>query len=191
MKNNHPKILTALIFALIIAGCKKQEKVVSPPVPGNELITTIKIRLQNTANPNDTIWAIWRDISNGAHPADTSKAIINLKISSSYHASVYFFDETKNPAEDITPDIRARSNFHSYWFLKTGALNSNLTVTPTDHDTNNPPLPVGLEDSFVTSSLAAAGRLEGVLRHQPNSKNGTFAPGSTDSDVFFLVNILP
>ena len=176
---------------LFISSCKKEEKVVSPPVPGNELMTTVKIRLQNAANANDTIWAVWKDLSNGANPPDTSHAVINLKVSSTYKASVYFFDETKTPAVDITPEIRERANYHSYWFFKTGAISGNLTITATDHDSNNPPLPLGLLDDFVTNATAGNGRLEGVLRHQPNSKNGTFAPGSTDSDVFFRLNIIP
>jgi hypothetical protein len=155
-------------------------------------MTTIKIRLQNTANANDTIWAVWKDLTpDDTNPPDTSMAIINIKASSTYTASVHMYDETKSPVEEITSEIKERANYHSYWFFAAGAISSNLTITATDHDTNTPPLPVGLENSFVTTSTVCSGRLEGVLRHQPNSKNGTFAPGSTDSDVFFTLNIIP
>ena len=64
----------------------------------------------------------------------------------------------------------------------------NLTVTRTDLDTNNPPLQIGLQDKYVTGA-ASSGILRVVLRHQPNAKNGTFDPGSTDLDVTYAVTI--
>jgi hypothetical protein len=64
----------------------------------------------------------------------------------------------------------------------------NLTVTRTDMDNNNPPLQIGLQDQFVTGA-ASTGTLRFVLRHQPNAKNGTYAPGSTDFDFTLAVSI--
>ena len=64
----------------------------------------------------------------------------------------------------------------------------NLTVSRTDQDTNNPPLQIGLQDSFVTGA-ASSGILRVVLRHQPNAKNGTYDPGSTDLDVTYAVTV--
>lgn len=64
----------------------------------------------------------------------------------------------------------------------------NLTVTRTDLDNNNPPLQIGLTDNFVTGS-ASTGILRVVLRHQPNAKNGTYDPGSSDFDVTYAVSI--
>lgn len=64
----------------------------------------------------------------------------------------------------------------------------NLTVSRTDLDNNNPPLQIGLQDKFVTGS-ASSGILRVVLRHQPNAKNGTYDPGSTDFDVTYAVTV--
>lgn len=64
----------------------------------------------------------------------------------------------------------------------------NLTVTRTDQDSNNPPLGIGLRDNFVTGA-GSTGILRVVLRHQPNAKNGTYDPGSTDLDVTYAVSI--
>ncbi|HET6255412.1 MAG TPA: hypothetical protein VFE32_15135 [Puia sp.] len=64
----------------------------------------------------------------------------------------------------------------------------NLTVSRTDEDTNKPPLQVGLNDNFVTGA-ASQGILRVVLRHQPNAKNGTYDPGSTDFDVTYAVTV--
>ena len=64
----------------------------------------------------------------------------------------------------------------------------NLTVSRTDEDSNNPPLQIGLQDNFVTGA-ASSGILRTVLRHQPNAKNGTYDPGSTDFDVTYAVTV--
>jgi hypothetical protein len=64
----------------------------------------------------------------------------------------------------------------------------NLTVTRTDLDNNIPPLQIGLQDQFVTRA-ASTGILRVVLRHQPNAKNGTYPPGSSDLDVTYSVQI--
>lgn len=64
----------------------------------------------------------------------------------------------------------------------------NLTVTRLDMDNNTPPLQVGLQDQFVTGP-ASNGTLRVVLRHQPNAKNGTYDPGSTDLDITLAITI--
>jgi hypothetical protein len=64
----------------------------------------------------------------------------------------------------------------------------NLVVTRTDMDNNNPPLQIGILTQWVTGA-ASSGIIRIVQRHQPNAKNGTYAPGSTDFDVTFAVNI--
>ena len=58
----------------------------------------------------------------------------------------------------------------------------------TDVDNNQTPLPVGLTSQFKTGA-ASTGYLQVVLRHQPNVKDGTFAPGSTDFNAGFKVTI--
>jgi hypothetical protein len=64
----------------------------------------------------------------------------------------------------------------------------NLVVTRTDLDNNNPPMQIGIHTKFVTGA-ASSGILRVVQRHQPNAKNGTYAPGSTDFDITFAVYI--
>jgi len=64
----------------------------------------------------------------------------------------------------------------------------NLIVTRTDLDNNIPPMQIGLKDQYVTGA-ASTGILRVVLRHQPNAKNGTYPPGSTDLDITYAVKI--
>ena len=170
--------------------CKKDEQVVTPPIPGEEYITTVKLRVENLATPNDTMWATWKDLTpDDTNAPDTTLAILSVKKNNSYKLAVYILDETKSPAVDITPDIRERGNYHRFFLIPTSSIASKVVVTPTDYDSNSPALYIGLNNLVTISDTIASGKLEGILKHQPNTKDGTLAPGSTDIDVFFQFNI--
>ena len=209
---------TALLAALGLAGCNKDEEVVAPSV-ANEAITTMTLTVVNAANASDTQTATWEQLLDAqgnpvASGPNYSQANLNLKANTTYNVTVGLLDKTQTPTFDVGAEIKERANIHSFFFqplptsqalvipAPTGSdtyplpiptpLPSgnplNLTVTRTDTDTNNPPLPVGLTDRFVTGA-ASNGYLRVVLRHQPNAKDGTFAPGSTDFDAGFKVAI--
>ncbi|HET8573693.1 MAG TPA: hypothetical protein VFL76_07465 [Edaphocola sp.] len=180
--------LAALGLALALwTSCNKDEQVVSPPLPGNEFMTTVKLIAVNANDPSDADTASWVDLDPaGSRQPDLSNAFLDLKANATYNVQLQFWDESKTPAEDITPEIKERANYHLICFTPQGGL--NLTVNRTDHDGNNPPLPVGLQDNFVTGA-ASSGDLNVKLRHQPNVKDGTCDPGSTDADVDFQINI--
>ncbi len=182
-------LIAATVAMLLIASCKKEEKTVTPAPPGNEFLTTTILTCINTNAPYDTTVGTWRDLTpDDTNPPDTSKAVLNLKKNTVYHVSIGLLDETKSPSGDIGSDILARGNYHLFCFNTSSSLGSNLAVTRTDHDTNNPPLAIGLKDDFTTTNVGD-GFLEVILRHQPNLKNGSCDPGSTDLDVNFRIHI--
>lgn len=201
-----------------LAGCNKDEEVVSPSV-ANEAITTMTLTATNAANASDTQTAIWEQLLDAqGNPVATgpnvSQANLNLKPNATYNVTVGLLDKTQTPTFDVGAEIKDRANIHSFFFQPLPTLQTlvipaptgadtyplpiptplpagnplNLTVNRTDLDTNTTPLPVGLTDQFVTGA-ASTGYLRVVLRHQPNVKNGTFAPGSTDFDAGFAVKI--
>ena len=175
---------TLFMLLLLLNSCKKEEKTVSPPLPGNEFLTTVKLVATNAANSSDVQTVSVKQLPD--QPVDYSNATLNIKKNATYHVQVYFLDETTSPAGDITADIRERENYHLICFNVTGIA---LTVSRTDMDTNTPPLPIGLSDDFVTGATGT-GSLNVQLRHQPNAKNGTCDPGSSDADVDFPVNVI-
>jgi hypothetical protein len=207
-----------LLFAgslLFMTGCNKKESTVTPAPPSNEFLTTVELKLTNTANASDIVLAIWRQLDpTGTANPDTSKALLNLKANATYSAQVILLDETQSPAANVSDEIKDRVNYHLFFFQPTPISQSNLiisntstdipvsdgtvvsatgpylnlVVSRTDLDNNNPPLQVGLTDNFVTGA-ASNGWLRVVLRHQPNVKNGTYDPGSADLDVNFKVTI--
>lgn len=208
--------MAGLLAAL--AGCNKNEEVVAPAV-ANEAITTLTLTLANAATPGDVQTATWEQLlDNQGNPVASgpnySMANLNLKANTTYTCQVGFLDKTQTPTFNVGAEIAQRSNIHRLFFqplptsqpllipAPTGADSNplpiptptptgtplNLTVTPTDMDNNKTPLAVGLTDSFVAGA-ASTGYLRVVLRHQPNVKDGSYAPGSTDFDAGFKVTI--
>ena len=208
----------ALLVALGLAGCNKKEEVVSPSV-ANEAITTLTLTVVNAADASDTQTTTWEQLLDGqgnpvASGPDYSRANLALKANATYRVTVGLLDKSQVPTFDVGAEIKERANIHSFFFqplptaqalvipaptdgdtyplpiptpAPTGAP-LNLTVTRTDTDTNTKPLPVGLTDQFKTGA-ASTGYLQVVLRHQPNVKDGSYAPGSTDFDAGFQVAI--
>lgn len=209
--------LGAALLLAAAAGCSKKEEVVAPTV-ANETLTTTILTLTNTANPADVVTAQWEQLLDNKGqplPVDVSKANLALKANATYTGQLGILDKSQSPAFDVGKEIaESRANYHHVFYqplptagayvipAPTGAdtypdpiptpltatTPLNLTVTTTDADTNSPPLPLGFQTKFATGA-AGTGYLRVVLRHQPNVKDGTFAPGSTDLDVGFAVSI--
>lgn len=181
-------IKSALFFSLVMLGfngCKKDETTVTPPPPDNEYLSTVKLVAINTTDSSDIHTAKWVQLDPTGLP-DTSFAKLTLKKNATYNVSVYFEDETKNPVESITTEVRDRANYHLVCFDVASGL--TLTVQRTDHDTNVPALELGLTNLFTTGNVST-GKLGVSLHHQPNIKNGNCDIGSTDVDVDFTVDI--
>jgi len=207
-------ILLLSLVVVFTTGCsKKPEESVAPNI-ANEELTTVQLAVRNTQAPFDVDTATWQQLlgANGIPlPVDTSKAFLSLHTNTIYAVQVLIFDKTQTPPTNVTAEILVRENYHLFYFQPTpispanliisdtttnipGTLTSatgpylNLTVKRTDHDTNVPPLQVGLLDNFYTRD-SSSGNLRVVLRHQPNAKNGTYAPGSSDLDVNYHITI--
>ncbi len=196
---------------LFFAGCSKEEQAVAPTI-ANESLTTVVLKLTNQADVSDTTSCRYKYyFDNSGNVKSSDSTVLKLKANAKYNVVVNIYDEQQTPVFNVGNEIRERQNYHLLFFQPTpissaslitgntspyipGTLTSskgpylNLAVSRTDRDTNSPALEVGLTDLFTTGA-ASAGNLEVILRHQPNAKNGTFAPGSTDLDVNFKVAI--
>jgi hypothetical protein len=173
----------ALSVTLVLTACKKEEQGVPAPI-GNEFLTTTILNLQNINNPADKPTISYKLI--GTNPAVITPDTLRLMVNATYKCTVVILDETKTPADTVSKVIAERANYHLFVYRPSNGLNLNDSIT--DHDTNNPPLPFGLQSQMRTTA-PSAGTLEVILRHQPNVKNGTYAPGSTDLDVIYPVKI--
>jgi hypothetical protein len=197
--------------ALLYTGCSsKSEEAVQPNI-ANETITQASLKFTNQANSADTTsctYTFLLDNNNNVIGTDSTKLI--LKANSKYNCVVYMLDQTQKPVFVVSNEIKQRENYHLFFYQPTpittapvisnttpyipgtpvtpNAAPLNLTIARTDLDTNNPPMQVGLTSVFTTGA-ASSGNLRWVLRHQPNAKNGTYAPGSSDLDVNFITVI--
>ncbi|GAB4018094.1 hypothetical protein GCM10028808_51560 [Spirosoma migulaei] len=172
-----------LASVVVLAGaCTKDEQNVAP-TDDNEAITTATLMLTNKATPTESVTAT---IENLNTTADFSKATLNLKANTTYTGVIGLLDKTKTPVLDATEEIKEKANEHL--FVYTPTPSNLLTVTLTDKDTNPSPgpYPIGLTTEIKTGA-AGSGKLKVVLRHQPNAKNGTPTPGSSDLDTDFTV----
>ena len=182
-------LLFLLAVGLLAGACKKDEQNVDP-TDDNEAITTATLSFTNTASATDIVTATVENLN--TTPTFTG-ATLNLKANTTYNGSVSLLDKTKTPTVDATQEIREKLNEHLfvYTYAPSGTTTSALSVTITDRDSNPSPgpYPVGLSTRVQTGTTAESGSLRVVLRHQPNSKNGTATPGTTDLDTAFPVVI--
>lgn len=175
-------LFIALSLALLAGACTKD--VENPtPTDDNEAITTATLTLTSQTTPVQTVTAT---IDNLNTTADLSKAALNLKPNTTYAGTITLLDKTKTPTLDVSAEVKKEANEHL--FVYTPAPAALLTVTTTDSDTNPAPgpYPIGLTTQVKTAA-AGTGSLKVVLRHQPNTKNGTATPGTSDLDVTFPV----
>ena len=180
--------IVATAVALIITGCKKdKETVPDPEEPANEteIMTTFKLTFVDSANSANIVTATFRDPDGDGGKAAVQFDSIKLVANKTYFTSVLILDETKNPVDTISNEVKKEAKDHLFFYTPQGV---NETITILDKDTNPTPLPVGLQTKWKTGA-ASTGSTKIVLRHQPGVKNGTYAPGETDIEIMFQTKI--
>ncbi len=174
-----------LALSLIVASCSFPERMVAP-TNDNEAITTVMLTLTNQADSTDVRTALIDNL--GSNRPDFSRDTLHLKPNTVYTTKIGLVNKLTDPFTDATVEIRELANEHLLVYTPTTGL--NLTVTITDRDTNPAPgpYPIGLT-AIVSTGAASTGKLGVVLRHQPDTKNGTPTPGTSDLDTSFEVVI--
>lgn len=186
MFNNKLKfgMIAATALMMTFSACKK-DKDEAPEADENELITRVTFKFTNAANANESTTVTWTDPDGEGGTAPTI-GTLTLKPNTTYNYEITeVLNETAQGDErNVLNEIKEESDEHLWVYkaLPAGLLN----ITRTDKDKNN--LEIGLKGTAVTSS-AATGTLQTILRHQPDAKNGTEAPGSTDFDATFSVKV--
>lgn len=178
----------AMLGTLFIIGCKKDPT----PVLEQELITTLKITLTDTAAPYSQYSFTFKDIDGDGGTPPTIDTI-KVPAGKTYHASLLLLDERSTPADTTSNEINELNKEHQF-FYKSTPVDVFTNFTYLTFDDNGKPL--GTEFSLKSKSSAASGVLRVTLRHQPN-KNGagvangdiTNADGETDIEVDFPVTL--
>jgi hypothetical protein len=174
MKNNilNFSTLTALfLFAatLQFQSCKPKNS------DGQEEITTIKLKLTSLSNGTQVF--NYQNL-NGAVNKDTIKVFK----SDVYTCDIQLLDETKNPANDVTDEIKSKANEHQFFFVSSPS--GMILFSDFDKDGNGKD--VGLTSKWTVANNAQTGTVKIVLKHlDGNPKTGNMNDGETDIEVVF------
>lgn len=146
-----------------------------------EVLTTMKVFAYDSATNALIDTFIFADADNNGTPEcfDT----IRLGANHTYKVQLQIWNESVFPAEELTGEVESENNDHLFVFHTHGV---DIDFVYIDYDTHNPPLRVGLQTYWRTST-AGSGQAHIVLRHQPGVKDGTETPGETDIEVEFPV----
>lgn len=218
MKNIKRMTTIALATLLLVAAsCKKDKKdpdptpTPNPPANEEELITTFKLLLTDSAT-NITYTYMFKDPDGDGGQAafygptitTQTDSVLTLAANTTFYGQIVLLDETKSPVDTISNEVEEEGDEHMFFYnngantiLNTGnpyavQLNgSAIKITYTDLDAGTPQRGIGLKTKWRTAASTGATKypLNVTLKHQPTSKDGTYAPGESDISVDFKVKI--
>jgi hypothetical protein len=175
-------MVTLSASMVLLAGCN--DKADEPePADENELITTVNLKFTESGTTTAQTFS-YRDTDGDGGQAPTKFDKIVLNANKTYDLAVELLDESKTPTDDVSKEVSEKSSEHL--FVYTLTPNTLATYTYGDRDAKN--LPIGLKGTLKTNA-AGTGKLKVQLRHQPNAKDGTAAPGSDDVNVDFDLTV--
>jgi hypothetical protein len=154
----------------------------------------------------------------GAFLNSGADSLITLYGNSRYFSKVVILDETKSPADSVSNEVGGDESYEHMLFYNGDPANASntkgnqvlsasypdyrvklngsgitLRYTDTDNGTahGQPARNIGLSTELKTLAAANGTKYPFIvtLRHQPDSKNGTYAPGETDVEVVFKVRV--
>ncbi len=187
--------MSGLIGIAVLTSCKKDNNDPGTP-PGNEeeLITTVKLRFENTADANDTVCASFKDTDGDGGNDPSQFDTIILDNSKEYLLSISLLDESSSETENLTTEVEEEAEEHQFFFGGSSITSGALSVVYGDMDGNGNP--IGLQDTVTTSVTGSNMVFQVTLRHEPdkfgtNVSDGdiTNAGGETDIELDFIIDI--
>lgn len=151
-----------------------------------EVITTMTIVLTDDSNDANTVTLTSKDIDDGNGPV--LEVLGTLTANTTYTGRITLSNETEDPAEDMTKEVKEEDEDHQLFYTAVGE-GFDVTFEYTDADADNNP--IGLEFKLMTTD-PGTGTLTFILIHEPNKsaegvKDGdiTNAGGETDYEATF------
>lgn len=184
MKTNKILMLS-LVLGLSLSACKKDDDNVANPSNTNdeELITTMQLIFTDSENPAEVKTFVYRDVD-GLGGNAPSIDTIKLGIDKTYAVQILLLDESKNPIDTVSNEVKKESDEHLFVFEP---ASSDINITINDFDVNTPPLPLGLISTWSTGTSSLNSSIKISLKHQPGIKNGDPTRGETDIEVVMPV----
>jgi hypothetical protein len=212
MKKMKTKIMTIVALSLLVfAACKKDKKEdPAPAAPNNptntsEVITTMKIIIKDSVSGLEITGSpfIFKDAdgdggSAGGFLPNAMDSLITLNDTSTYFAEIILLDETKSPADSISNEVVEEGQEHMFFFEQlnptgtpytTMLTSSGVKIIYLDLDANSRGIGQQFKIRTYGNTTGTQHPFRVTLRHQPGTKDGTFAPGETDVEIKFKVKV--
>lgn len=171
-------LILAGAVALMFSSCEKAE---DPHAGHNHpVITTVKLNFTDQMSQNT--FSVEYSDPDGVGGNPPSIDTIMLDSGHVYSVTVEFWDESVNPASNVTPTIQVTGFEHLVCYEALNNLMIGFTIT----DQDGGGLPLGLVSDW-TVGTADDGNFRLKLRHQPGVKDGTCTPGDSDVETTFPV----
>ncbi len=198
----------AIIISAFLFACKKDKSTPTPqnpPPPANEeeVITTVKLLFTDSASNLVTTFAFEDADGDGGNAGaflgtNQSDSVITLQANKTYSLQILFIDVTKNPDDTISKEVLAEGAEHMIFFNATNPTGdpyqlslagSGISIKYLDTDGGTPSRGVGLRTRVRTYATTGGNKypFKVTLKHQPGTKDGTFAPGDTDVEIPFKI----
>lgn len=192
MKYTKQLMMIALVSTVLFTACKKENNTIveDPHVHEEELITTVRLIVTNSSGFNKTFnYKIDNGIGS-ANPGTPEIDKVMLSANTHYDVEVQVWNESEDPAEDITEEVKEESHHHLFLYQSdpaTGAGSIDFHGGNMDDEGQ----PFNQTIGFHTGD-AGHGNLTVTLKHEPTNKAATTpdaAGGETDAQVVFPVQI--
>lgn len=183
--------LTALTLIMTgtLAACRKDDAVENPEPVEQELITTMKLVVTNSAGFNKSfVYKVENGFGNGQSITQIDN--IELAPATAYDVEILMLNEKETPAEDITEEVKAESQDHLFLYQSAPATGAG-SVGVSDGNLDADGKAFNQKVKFTTGG-AGNGTLTITLKHEPVDKAATTpdaAGGETDAEAVFPVKI--
>lgn len=189
-------ILLLISTALSMFGCQKDDPKKPTSNTPQEQITTVILKGFNHDDPSDSLHQFmikWEDLDgDGGNPPSIDSLILDTGYE--YHINLIIIDKTKTPFDTVSKKIEDLKNVHQFFYTPSAELEGKMGVEIDEFDSNNPPLPFGMEVHLhITSDslykLPVIGKLNIVLSHYDGIPKTAKPSPESDIDINIPVRL--
>jgi hypothetical protein len=192
------KIISLAFIAttLIFSACKEDHIDPTKPKDNNaqELITTVVLNGYNANNPTANQFSVkWEDVDGDGGNSPTIDTL-TLDSGINYRAQVLMIDKTKTPYDTISNEVILEGADHQMFYTLSDNLTSKLNFERLDMDSNNPPLPIGLDIKIrpihnTPFELPLMGSVNIKLSHYDGVPKTTSPSAESDIDIHLPIKV--
>jgi len=195
------KLKTNIILLLIASttsmlGCQKDDPKKPTSNTPQEQITTVILKGFNHDDPMDSLHQFmikWEDLDgDGGNPPTIDSLLLDTGYE--YHINLIIIDKNKTPYDTVSKEIENLKNVHQFFYTPSAELEGKMGVKIDEFDSNNPPLPFGMEVHLhITSDtlykLPVIGKLNIVLSHYDGIPKTAKPSPESDIDINIPVRL--